>query len=768
MTQQRSLERQIADWMADEADGPAPDQLLESIDWATGRARPLPRWLAVLKEPAMTTTLDRTAVGVRKRSLALLAILVLLIAALAVGAIATITRPAPPGPEAWPGYRGDPARGGGAVTGPIGNPVVRWQVHLPSSVRSAIAVSGDLAIFGSDDGVLHAVLADTGVERWAVPIAGIREGPFVDAERVYAADENGTVHALALADGHELWASTTQVPGTTYLTALGTSLFAGARDGSLVAIDTDSGHQRWRTVVSGAGSLVHAPAATAEAVVAAADDGSFIAVDPASGAVRWRVDAGRDGVGNPVIADGKAFLGGSPDSAAADLVAYSLADGQVLWRDARNVYAPSVAGGVGYTGSASGDLTAIDLATGTERWVARFQGTVRAPVIAGDIVYASADGERRLVALDKADGRLLWSYPVDGQNDCCIAVLRGTIYVATLSGTVYAIGGDGVSLTPQAVPSVAATVTPSVVPSPSVALPLLATNLQWAVTSGDPAFDPWGLTVAPDGRIWALEGPRDRISIFESNGTFVESWGGPGKGDGQFDLTRGNGDPYGALAFAPDGSFYVLDVGNHRVQHFGADRTFLGAWGSFGSGPGAFNDPVGIVVDDQGIVSVLDDTRNVIESYDASGSVVGSIEAFPSMPINGGANRLSLGPNGDFFVSMVGPNQVLELDRDGSLVRIFGAPGTAGAFTEQPLAMQVDRAGRVYVSQGRTPGGHCVNVYGPDGTYLGSFGEPGGADDQLAFPWGMVVLADGIVVSDPGAMFGGRNLIRKFDPVTFP
>ena len=82
--------------------------------------------------------------------------------------------------------------------------------------------------------------------------------------------------------------------------------------------------------------------------------------------------------------------------------------------------------------------------------------------------------------------------------------------------------------------------------------------------------------------------------------------------------------------------------------------------------------------------------------------------------------------------------------------------------------MDFDAACHVYVSQGRSAGGQCVNVYEPDGTFIGSFGEPGGADDQLAFPWGMLLLYDGIVISHPGAFFHGSNLLRKFSPITFP
>ena len=211
MTQQLSLERQIADWMADEASGPAPDQLIHEIDMATSRVRPLPRWLAVVKEPTMTT-FDRTVVGIPKRPLIVLALLGILATAATIGA-ALLFLQRPSSQEDWPGYRGDASRTGLAVTGPIGQPVVRWKIHAAGAVRSAIVITGDLALFGSDEGVLHAVSVDTGAERWAVPVPGVREGPFVVDDRIYVADGNGLIHAFARDDGRVIWASTTTAPG---------------------------------------------------------------------------------------------------------------------------------------------------------------------------------------------------------------------------------------------------------------------------------------------------------------------------------------------------------------------------------------------------------------------------------------------------------------------------------------------------------------------------------------------------------------------------
>ena len=86
-------------------------------------------------------------------------------------------------------------------------------------------------------------------------------------------------------------------------------------------------------------------------------------------------------------------------------------------------------------------------------------------------------------------------------------------------------------------------------------------------------------------------------------GTFLLKWGAP--------LGAGNGELNSPTGVATDGSgnVYVADTGNHRIQKFDANGTFLTAWGSQDSGDGQLQAPIGVAPDGNGNVYVLDDER---------------------------------------------------------------------------------------------------------------------------------------------------------------
>src|SRR5262249_55958404 len=93
-----------------------------------------------------------------------------------------------------------------------------------------------------------------------------------------------------------------------------------------------------------------------------------------------------------------------------------------------------------------------------------------------------------------------------------------------------------------------------------------------------------------------------------------------GTGNGQFSKPRG-------IATGTDGSYYVVDASNFRVQKFDKDGKFLLSFGSQGkgdgqfdalvldSGPAAGTGPGGIVVDKDGGVYVADTWNHRVEKF---------------------------------------------------------------------------------------------------------------------------------------------------------
>ena len=146
-----------------------------------------------------------------------------------------------------------------------------------------------------------------------------------------------------------------------------------------------------------------------------------------------------------------------------------------------------------------------------------------------------------------------------------------------------------------------------------------------------------GPEVAPDGRIWVPSAVDNTIRILAPDGKLSETWGPPVADPHHFNFNIGP-DNAGALAFAPDGGFFVLDSGNFRVERFDKDRKFLGAWGRYGSGVGEFVAPTDIDIDQAGTVFVSDDRRHDIQGFTSDGVYTRSVAvgvAGPFISTNG-------------------------------------------------------------------------------------------------------------------------------------
>jgi DNA-binding beta-propeller fold protein YncE len=291
-------------------------------------------------------------------------------------------------------------------------------------------------------------------------------------------------------------------------------------------------------------------------------------------------------------------------------------------------------------------------------------------------------------------------------------------------------------------------------------------------TRGDPA-DPLGnpafLAVAPDGAIWVTDGDHDRFLIFSPDGGLIESWGETGSGEGQFDFTtRGwGGYPHGAIAFAPDGGFYVADPGNFRIQRFGPDRRFLTAWGSEGTEPGQFRTANDLVVDGQGRVYVLDTDRagpgtGAVQVFDADGQYLTEWGGHGSKPgqLNG-PSGIGLDPaDGTLLVVEFGGNRVQRFTPEGELLDGWGEGGSGEGQFIWPMDAAVDAAGHVFVADYSN---NRVQVFDHDGRFLAAWGKSGTGPGEFSYALGVAVGNDGTVyVTEEGRVTDEGKRLQAF------
>ena len=193
----------------------------------------------------------------------------------------------------------------------------------------------------------------------------------------------------------------------------------------------------------------------------------------------------------------------------------------------------------------------------------------------------------------------------------------------------------------------------------------------------------------------------------------LTTWGVQGNALGSFDAPRG-------LARGPDGSIYVADSRNHRIQKFDANGELLTAWGSFGSleqntaGPGLFNEPWGLAVGPDGSVYVADTWNHRIQKFDAGGNFIkawgrfGQAETFDAM---WGPRAVAVDAQGRVFVADTGNKRIVVFDRDGNGLTSVGASGFEPGFLDEPVGLALAPDGALYVAD---TWNQRVQVFQPD------------------------------------------------------
>ncbi len=265
---------------------------------------------------------------------------------------------------------------------------------------------------------------------------------------------------------------------------------------------------------------------------------------------------------------------------------------------------------------------------------------------------------------------------------------------------------------------------------------------------------PRGIAVAPDGSVYVADSGNHRIQKFTADGRWVTAWGSFGGCPEQTPPPGTFCEPWG-VAVGPDGAVYVADLWAHRVQKFSPDGAFIAQWGfssNYGADlrPGAFFGPRGVAVAPDGTVYVTDTGNKRVQVFTADGAYLRMWGSGGSSP--GQLNEpvgIAVGPDGNLTVADTWNYRVQVLDPLGRPVRQWPIIGWNNPVAEEKPYLAVDRAGQVYVTD---PGHYRVLVFSPEGEYLYSFGQFGFDPASFILPMGIAVGPEGtLYITDAGA-----------------
>jgi predicted membrane-bound mannosyltransferase/sugar lactone lactonase YvrE len=210
-------------------------------------------------------------------------------------------------------------------------------------------------------------------------------------------------------------------------------------------------------------------------------------------------------------------------------------------------------------------------------------------------------------------------------------------------------------------------------------------------------YEPWGIALGPDGTVFVTDTWNHRVQKFTPEGEFITSWGSLGQAETPFALWGPRG-----IYVDNEGQVFVADTGNKRIVIYNSDGEYVSQFGSSGFGPGQFNEPVGVSVADDGTVYVTDTWNQRVQGLqpDGNGGYLPEIE----WDITGWYGQsLDNKPylmvaNESVFVSDPEGYRILQFDRQGGFTRAWGdAGGTADRF-RLPTGMAIDPEGGVWVA----------------------------------------------------------------------
>jgi eukaryotic-like serine/threonine-protein kinase len=349
----------------------------------------------------------------------------------------------------------------------------KWNFKSSMPIGSSPAIANGALYFVSSAGALAALDTKTGKVKWTLPTEYERKfeaknihgmppaaqtipdawdmytsSPAVVNGKVYFGSGDGGVYAVDAQTGVLQWKFTTKDVVHASPAVVNGVVYIGSWDSYLYAIDAESGQQKW-AFKTGEDPVIHnqvgfqsSPAVVDGTVYVGCRDAHVYAVDAVTGKEKWEYPTSKSWViGTPAVRDGVVYVGTSDSSRFMALDAKS---GSLRFNIDVKAYmfsSPALAGDMAYAGDHNGKLYAIDTKTGKLAW--EFQ------------TESSKKNESKFLNPDGSLNQEVIYAPVFGDfQDMYIAMYRfmsiggmvssptvdhGVVYIGSMDGNLYAL-----------------------------------------------------------------------------------------------------------------------------------------------------------------------------------------------------------------------------------------------------------------------------------------------------------------------------------------
>jgi|TARA_B110000503_G_C7099051_1_gene392965 outer membrane protein assembly factor BamB len=292
-----------------------------------------------------------------------------------------------------------------------------WSNGMSAKIAGGISVAYETVFFGTENGEVVALDANTGEQKWITMVKGeVLASPAIDAGIVLVNTGSGFIFALNADDGKEVWSSESDVPplslrGTSSPAAVNGGAIRGTATGKLIVNILETGQTAWEQVISAATGVTEL-----ERIV--------------------DIDS------EPLVAGGNVYVISYNGSVAA----VELRTGRVIWkREYKSFRRLSLSGNTLYLVDVNSSIYALDSRNGVELWS---QGALKGRLLTGVTpvgnYLVAGDKFGYLHWFDQADGNVVARLEVGGDDEDegiyhSPVVDGNTLYTQTRDGKLVAI-----------------------------------------------------------------------------------------------------------------------------------------------------------------------------------------------------------------------------------------------------------------------------------------------------------------------------------------